>query len=93
MGTLTDDMTRLRSEINAMREGRQAMQRDLTQTVATIKRNVADFQATFRRAHADMAKSSRKKRTVFVTGLSRQVTSLLRAVSDDLKGARQAWKG
>jgi hypothetical protein len=29
----------------------------------------------------------------FVTDLSRQVADLLRAVADDLKGARQAWRG
>ncbi|HWO99040.1 MAG TPA: hypothetical protein VNL74_00195 [Methylococcus sp.] len=93
MGTLTDDMTRLRGEINAMREGRHAMQRELAQTIATLKRDVANAQAAFRRAHADMAKMSRKKRVAFVTDLSRQVADLLRVVADDLKGARQAWRG
>lgn len=93
MGTLTDDMTRLRGEINAMREGRHAMQRELAQDIATLKRDVADSQAAFRKAFAGMSKSSRKKRAAFVSDLSHQVANLLHAVADDLKGARQAWRG
>lgn len=93
MGRLTSDMTRLRSEITALREGRHALQRDLRDAVATLKHDVAKTQAAFRRAHADMAKSTRKNRAVFVTDLSHQVKDLLQVVSDDMKGARQAWRG
>lgn len=93
MGRLTNDMARLRSEITALRKGRHVLQQDLTQAVAVLKQDVAKSQAAFRRAHADMAKSTRKSREMFVMDLSHQVKDLLRAVADDLKGARQAWRG
>jgi hypothetical protein len=93
MGRLTNDMARLRGEITAMREGRHALQRDLRDAVATLKQDVAKTQAAFRRAHADMAKASRKTRATYVRDISHQVKDLLRLVSDDMKGARQAWRG
>jgi hypothetical protein len=40
-----------------------------------------------------MARTSRSNRVMFVTDLSHQVSGLLRAVADDLNGARQAWRG
>jgi len=93
MGTLTADMARLRSEIDAMREGRHAMRRELSQDIATLKRDVANSQAAFRRAFAGMVKNSRENRIAFVSNLNQDVSALLRMVADDMEGARRAWRG
>jgi predicted nucleic acid-binding Zn-ribbon protein len=93
MGRLTDDMTRLRGEITALKESRRALQRELFQAVGALKREVAADQAAFRQAHAEMARTSRNNRVMFVTDLSHQVSGLLHAVADDLGGARRAWSG
>lgn len=93
MGTLTDDLTRLRAEINALRENRSALQNALTQNILQLKGDVAELRSGFRQAHADMAANGRNSRVSFVTDLSHQVAGLLGAVADDLKGAREAWIG
>jgi hypothetical protein len=93
MGRLTDDMTRLRGEITALREGRRALQRELFHAVGALKREVEADRASFREAHAEMARTSQNNRVMFVTDLSHQVAGLLHSVADDLKGARQAWRG
>jgi hypothetical protein len=92
MGRLTDDMTRLRGEITALKESRRALQRELFHAVGALKREVAADQAAFRHAHAEMARTSRNNRVTFVTDLSHQVSGLLRSVADDLSGARRAWR-
>jgi hypothetical protein len=74
-------------------EGRRALQRELFHAVGALKREVEADRASFREAHAEMARTSQNNRVMFVTDLSHQVAGLLHSVADDLKGARQAWRG
>lgn len=92
MGRLTDDMTRLRGEITALKESRRALQRELFHAVGALKREVAANQAAFHQAFAETARTGRSNRMMFVNNLSQQVAGLLHSVADDLNGARRAWR-
>ncbi|WP_022949488.1 hypothetical protein [Methylohalobius crimeensis] len=99
MGKLTDDMTRLRGEINGLYENRHILQRELTQAIETLRHDTIDFRTAFRQAHENMAASGRREREAFITDLTRQVndlrshvTDMLRTTADDLNGASRAWR-
>jgi hypothetical protein len=55
MGRLTDDMTRLRGETDALRHMRQGLIIDLTEDVEDLKAEVAAMQNGFRNDRAEMA--------------------------------------
>lgn len=100
MGHLTDDMARLRAEINALKSSRYAFRNDLSRSINQLKEEVASMQNDFRRSHADMAKKSRSERLAFVVSvgrevgeLKRQVANHMKGVGDDIKGAHRAWWG
>ena len=84
MGNLTDDMTRLRGEVDALRSERGAQIRDRVATVSTL---LADFTAD----HTAMAKKSRKERESYVANIKKQVGRMRKENAADLKGARRAW--
>ncbi len=70
MGNLTDDMTRLRGEVDALRSKREAMVQELANTVSAMR---ADFAA----AHTAMAKKTSEEREAFVATVVHEVNSLL----------------
>jgi hypothetical protein len=72
-------MTRLVGEIQASRDDRGRMLRDL-------KRGTAEMLARFRSAHLDMARRQRPMLREFVAGLRKELWT-------DLGGARKAWAG
>ena len=78
MGRLTEDMTRLRSEIGTLRQDRETF-------VDNLKRNVAALLAGF---HA-----AQRERRAYVSGIRRNVADLLTGFADDIQGAHQAWAG
>ena len=69
MGPLTESMTRLCSEIVALRGERLHFIRDL-------RRNVAGMQAQFRHSHSEMARRTKAERQGFVKSLGHEVASL-----------------
>ena len=83
MGNLTDDMTRLRGEVDALRGVRGALMQDLTRGTRDLTTAVAAMRADFSAAHAAMAKQTRGEREAFVTGMIDEVNSLLGAFSRD----------
>ena len=83
---LTDDMTRLRAEIQAMRKMRGSL-------ITELKQAVAELCAGFRSARAAMAKRTRNERVAFLATLRRSVGAQRRENRDDLAGARSAWAG
>ncbi len=91
MGNLTDDMTRLRGEINTLRSNRGALMFDLAQNVIGIKSSVASLLSDFSRSHADMAATSKKQRFAFVTDVKEKVAGMKDEMQTDLAGARKAW--
>lgn len=98
MGHLTDDMARLRAEINALKSSRCAFRNDLSRSINQLKEEVAGMQNDFRRSHSSMAKQSREERVAFVVAVGREVSELkrqvanqMKIVTDDIKGAHRAW--
>lgn len=84
MGVLTEDLTRLRNEIMAMRKARQRGTEDRRADVSRMLSNFSKgLGALVRKAKADRLGS--------ISDLKRTVTNLLREVRTDLSGARQAW--
>ena len=70
MGNLTDDMTRLRGEVDALRGARGALMQELAATVSAM-------QSGFAVAHTAMAKKTSEEREAFVADMIREVSSLL----------------
>ena len=126
MGNLTDDMTRLRGEVDALRSERGVMMQGLAcgakELATTVSAMQADFAVAriamakqtrgereafvakvtaevnsllgdFSRDRGTMARKGRDDRGIFLAEMGREVTSILKATSDDLLGARIAWRG
>ncbi|OYV67310.1 MAG: hypothetical protein B7Z74_09785, partial [Deltaproteobacteria bacterium 21-66-5] len=99
MGRLTDDMTRLRGEADALRSDRGALMQDLARGAKELGASVSAMRADFSAAHAAMAKGAREDRAAFVTAdrsLAARVAALLRRWGievDDSGGAPLAAAG
>lgn len=84
MGNLTDDMTRLCGEIDALRRDRGALMQNLAHGAKDLAGSVMTMRADFSASHAAMAKKARKNRKSFISGLSDEVNTLL----EDCRSAR-----
>ncbi len=93
MGNMTDDMTRLRGEVDGLRAARAAMMHDLAQGAKNLAVEVSAMRADFAGSHAAMAKKARKGREAFVSGVRKRVTRMRKEFSSDLAGAHRAWCG
>jgi len=69
MSPLTDDMTRLRDDIDALHNNRETFINDLMH-------NVAAMQSGFRNDHAEMAKKGQDDREAFVSNLRSNVVEI-----------------
>jgi hypothetical protein len=83
MGNLTDDMTRLRGEVDALRSDRGALMQELARGAKDLTMAVAAMRTGFTSAHAAMAKQTRGKRGTFVDAVIAEVNSLLGEFSRD----------
>jgi hypothetical protein len=83
MGNLTDDMTRLRGEVDALRGARGALMNDLTRGARDLTTAVAAMRADFASAHTAMAKKTGEERETFVAAVIDEVNSLLGEFSRD----------
>jgi hypothetical protein len=90
---LTEDMTRLCGEINAMRRMRGTMMTELQHGAKGLKQSVAELCAHFGRARTTMAKRTKNERAGFLNNLKRSVGAHRRDTRNDLAGARRAWAG
>ncbi len=93
MGNLTDDMTRLRGEIDALRATRSSLRQELTRGAKDLAAEVSAMRADFSAAHAEMAKKSGKSRAAYVARIKKRVGRMRREIASDLEGARRAWTG
>jgi hypothetical protein len=93
MGNLTDDMTRLRGEVDALRSDRGALMQDLAHGAKELAFTVSAMQADFAAAHAAMARKTRKERASYVTKIKKQVGRMRKENASDLAGAARAWFG
>ncbi len=93
MGKLTDDMMRLRGEIEGARRERGALVKGLQKEAVELKGEVAKLREGFRREQGKRAKETREDLSVFVRDLKKDVHEMRREFAADLVGARQAWAG
>ena len=90
---LTEDMTRLCSEIVAQRRLRGSMMSDLQRGAKERKQAMGEFCANTGSARMAMAKRTKNERVAFLNGLRRSVGAHRREMRNDLAGARRAWAG
>ncbi len=83
MGNLTDDMTRLRGEVDALRSDRGALMQELARGARDLASTVSAMQADFAAARTAMAKKTGAEREAFVAAVISEVNSLLSAFSRD----------
>jgi hypothetical protein len=83
MGNLTVDMTRLREEVEALRDARSVLMNDLTRGTRDLNTAVAAMRDEFISSHAAMAKQSRGEREAFVAAVIDQINSRIGAFSRD----------
>ena len=83
MGKLTDDMTRLRGEIETLRGARAALLQEMARDARGLTTAVSAMQAYFAAAHTAMAKKTSGEREAFVAAMIDEVNSLLGEFSRD----------
>ena len=88
---LTEEMTRLRSSIVAMRNRRSAMMNELEQGNNARKSAVSDLCGHFHSARASMARRTKAERMAGLQNLKRSVNANRQAMRSDLRGVRQVW--
>ncbi len=93
MGNLTDDMTRLRGEVDALRSDRGALMQELARGAKDLASTVSAMQAGFVAAHATMARKIGKARASYVARIKKQVGRMRKENASDLAGASHAWFG
>ena len=91
MGMLTEDMTRLRNEILALRSSRQGLIHDLARETKNRRADVSSMLADTSDALSAVAKATRADRLGSIADLKSAVADILSGVSTDLCGIRQAW--
>ena len=83
MGHLTNDLTRLREEVEALRGRPGRADEDLTRGAKDLTTAVAALRADFTSTQAARAKQTRGERKSFVAAVIDDVNSLLGAFSRD----------
>jgi len=93
MGVLTHDLTRLRSEILALRSARQGLIHDLERETGDRRADVSQMLANFSKTFGAVARRTKADRLGSISDLKRTVSDLLTGVRTDLSGIRQTWLG
>ena len=93
MGNLTNDMTRLRGEVDALRSAREMLMQELTRGANDMAAAVMAMRADFASAHMAMAKKTSGERASYVAKIKKQVGRMRKETADDLAGAHRAWSG
>ena len=93
MGNLTDDMTRLRGDVDALRSERGALMQELARGAKNLASTVSAMQSDFAAAHTAMARKTRKARASYVARIKKQVGRMRKENASDLAGASRAWFG
>ncbi len=82
MGRLTEDMTSLRDEIDALRNGRVEFIADLKHGMSELKSDVADMQQGFHKDHTRMAGNMKDKLNAFMAETKASVSNLKNDAAD-----------
>jgi hypothetical protein len=91
MGVLTDDLTRLRNEVLALRSVRQGLMHDLEQETGDRRADVSRMLTDFSKDLDSVARRTKADRLGSISVLKRTVGDILTGVRTDLSGVRQAW--
>jgi hypothetical protein len=91
MGMLTEDMTRLRGEILALRSSRQGLIHDLVRETKDRRADVSRMLASTSEALSAVARATKADRLGSIADLKSAVTDILSGVSTDICGIRHAW--
>ena len=84
MGNLTNDMTRLRGEIETLRNAQSVWIQNLAAKVSAMR-------AAFVVAHRAMAKKTKMDLNAYLSGIKKRVSGMRKENRADLAGARFAW--
>ena len=93
MGNLTNDMTRLRGEVDALRGARGTLAQDLARGSRDLASTVSAMMVDFAAAHAAMARKTGKERASHIDRINKQVGRMRRENAADLAGAARVWFG
>ena len=87
MGKLTDDLTRLRGEIEILRGSREVLMQDLARGANHLTDTVATMISNFAADHIMRATKAEEERKTFVFSMSREVDTML----EDFCKTRENW--
>ena len=90
---LTEDMTRLSSEIGGLRQKRTSMIQELVDGNRQRHEAISEFRSNVSWNTKAVANALRDKRVTGLNHLRQEVFSARQAVKDDLAGVRKAWAG
>ena len=93
MGVLTDDTTRLRTQIDELRQSRKAALSDLTRQVRELQDNVTETMAGFRDTRLGTAAQQRADLAAFTSDLTDSVAAILDDARDTVAGFRNTREG
>lgn len=92
MGVLTENMTRLRLEAEALRAARRGLLVDLQGMTRSRRAEVREFRTRLLAARVEAAARTRSDLRAYVTHLRAEVSILRRGVREDLSASRRAWR-
>ena len=85
MGVLTEDMTRLRDEVDGLRRARGNLSKELVRNAKKRRNAVAVMERGFHKTHAEMAAKTRRELIAFVSGLKTNVSKAPNGLTYELK--------
>ncbi|MBZ5569628.1 MAG: hypothetical protein LAN64_17510 [Acidobacteriia bacterium] len=91
MPKMTEDMTRLCEEIQALRADREQLKKELAAASKARQVEVVESCATFADALARKAQRAHDSRTTFLNDLKHGVSEQAREMRDDLAMVRRVW--
>ena len=93
MSFLTDAMTQLRGQVEALRRDRQALRTGLQQQERARQAAVEQMCAQFSATRLGMARKTRQERRAFLDNLYGLVNRQRDQMQADLAAARRVWSG
>jgi hypothetical protein len=90
---LTEDMTRLSSEIGGLRRQRASLIQQLVDGKRQRQEFISEFRSNIQCDSKAVTDALRKKRTTVLDHLRQHVSSVRQEMKNDLTGVRKAWAG
>lgn len=90
MGVLTDDMARLRGEVNLLRDERRTLAKNIKENTQNRKDTTMEMREQFRDAHFAMAESSKRDRIAWFSGLKSNIAAMKEGFYSDFAVVREA---